>query len=391
MLHQVGYRRRRTGTRSILHRASISRDGRPLRRPGRGPGLEERVRRRRVGPRAHDPVAHAGLRLPRRDPLRRRHAWPTSRATPWVVPNAICMHEEDFGIGWKHVDLLTGHHEVRRSRRLVISHIATVGQLRVRVLLVPVPRRQHPARGEAHRHHVAPRACRPGETDPRTPRSWPRAWPRRCTSTCSAPGSTSTSTGPTNRVEEVEAEVAAGRARQPVGQRLPGPAPRCCERESAAQREVEPGDQPVVAGHQPERCATGWTSRSATSWCPPCRTPTLLARPESSVAQRAGFARHNLWVTPYAPDERRAAGDFPNQHAGGAGLPGVDRGRPGPRRHRRGALVHVRRHPPPPARGLAGHAGGVHGLPAHPVRLLRPQPGARRAALEPADHCAHEP
>ncbi|MGZ6999875.1 MAG: copper amine oxidase, partial [Acidimicrobiia bacterium] len=28
-----------------------------------------------------------------------------------------------------------------------------------------------------------------------------------------------------------------------------------------------------------------------------------------------------LWVTPYRPDERRAAGDYPNQHAGGDGLP----------------------------------------------------------------------
>ncbi len=54
---------------------------------------------------------------------------------------------------------------------------------------------------------------------------------------------------------------------------------------------------------------------------PTMSTPTLLARPESSVGRRAGFARHNLWATPFAAGERRAAGDFPNQHAGGAGLP----------------------------------------------------------------------
>jgi len=53
----------------------------------------------------------------------------------------------------------------------------------------------------------------------------------------------------------------------------------------------------------------------------PGSTPTMLAQPESSVGRRAGFARHNLWVTPYAEDERRAAGDYPNQHAGGDGLP----------------------------------------------------------------------
>jgi primary-amine oxidase len=46
-----------------------------------------------------------------------------------------------------------------------------------------------------------------------------------------------------------------------------------------------------------------------------------MAHPDSPIGRRAGFAQHNLWVTPYAPDERRAAGEFPNQHSGGDGLP----------------------------------------------------------------------
>ena len=37
------------------------------------------------------------------------------------------MHEEDYGILWKHLDMTSGRTEVRRSRRLVISSIATVG------------------------------------------------------------------------------------------------------------------------------------------------------------------------------------------------------------------------------------------------------------------------
>jgi primary-amine oxidase len=53
----------------------------------------------------------------------------------------------------------------------------------------------------------------------------------------------------------------------------------------------------------------------------PGAIPTLLADPASSIGRRAGFATENLWVTPYAPEERRAAGDHPNQHAGGDGLP----------------------------------------------------------------------
>jgi primary-amine oxidase len=41
----------------------------------------------------------------------------------------------------------------------------------------------------------------------------------------------------------------------------------------------------------------------------------------SSLRRRAGFLDHHLWVTPYDPGERYAAGEYPNQHPGGDGLP----------------------------------------------------------------------
>jgi primary-amine oxidase len=37
--------------------------------------------------------------------------------------------------------------------------------------------------------------------------------------------------------------------------------------------------------------------------------------------RRAGFTEHALWVTPYAPAELHAAGDYPTQSRGGDGLP----------------------------------------------------------------------
>ena len=37
--------------------------------------------------------------------------------------------------------------------------------------------------------------------------------------------------------------------------------------------------------------------------------------------QRAGFTNFHLWVTPYSPRERYAAGMYPNQSEGGDGLP----------------------------------------------------------------------
>ena len=37
------------------------------------------------------------------------------------IPNAVCMHEEDDSILWKHTELRTNKVEVRRSRKLIIS------------------------------------------------------------------------------------------------------------------------------------------------------------------------------------------------------------------------------------------------------------------------------
>jgi len=43
-----------------------------------------------------------------------------------LLKKAICMHEEDTGLLWKHVEYRNGHNEARRARELVISSIATV-------------------------------------------------------------------------------------------------------------------------------------------------------------------------------------------------------------------------------------------------------------------------
>ena len=45
---------------------------------------------------------------------------------PWEIKKAVCLHEEDAGIMWKHMEYRNGHAEVRRSRRLVLSFVATV-------------------------------------------------------------------------------------------------------------------------------------------------------------------------------------------------------------------------------------------------------------------------
>src|SRR6266540_7460244 len=54
-------------------------------------------------------------------------ALPTEGGEPREVANAICIHEEDVGVAWKHSDLFTGSAETRRQRRLVISTFLAIG------------------------------------------------------------------------------------------------------------------------------------------------------------------------------------------------------------------------------------------------------------------------
>ena len=116
---------------------------------------------------------------------------------PAMIANAICMHEEDYGIGWKHTDFRTEDVEVRRLRRLVISLDRHRRQLRVRVLLVPLHRRHDRVRGQAHgrdldrragagraaraRHAGRARACTGRTTSTSSACGW--TWPSTATRT----------------------------------------------------------------------------------------------------------------------------------------------------------------------------------------------------------------
>ena len=97
---------------------------------------------------------------------------------------------------------------------------------------------------------------------------------------------------------------------------------------------------------------------------------------------------HRAHAVGHALPRRRALAvrRLPEPQRARLGTGPVDRAGPADREHRRRALVRVRHPSPHPAGGLAGDAGG-HGLVlAQAVRVLRPQPGARR----PAGPSAHQ-
>lgn len=49
-----------------------------------------------------------------------------SKGEPYNVHKAVCMHEEDGGVLWKHVEYRNGMAETRRARNLVLQSSYTV-------------------------------------------------------------------------------------------------------------------------------------------------------------------------------------------------------------------------------------------------------------------------
>jgi primary-amine oxidase len=241
----------------------------------------------------------------------------TEQGDAYTVENAICMHEEDYGILWKHHDLFGGTDEVRRSRRLVVSFIATVGnyeygfywyfyldgsiQLEVKLTGIVSPMAFAPGEEPDFANVIAPGLAAPHHQ---------HLFCARLDVDVD---------GRDNTVFEVEAEPVDAGPDNPWANAFRQKSTPF-EHELEAQRDVNPATSRVwkIAN---ERSRNGLDQPVGYKLVPTMSTPTLLASRESSVGRRAGFARHNLWVTPYARDERRAAGEYPNQHEGGDGLP----------------------------------------------------------------------
>lgn len=241
----------------------------------------------------------------------------TEQGTPWVVENAICMHEEDYGILWKHHDLQGNTDETRRSRRLVVSSIATVGNyeygfywyfyldgnVQLEVKLTGI---------------ISSMAVPPGEVPEFASLVAPGlAGPHHQHMFCARLDLDVDGTA--NSVYEVEAERVAAGPDNPWSNAFRQVATRL-ETEKAAQRETNAASSRCWKIISSDR-KNALDQPAGYKLVPTMSTPTLLAHPDSSVGRRAGFATHNLWVTPYARDERRAAGDYPNQSGGGDGLP----------------------------------------------------------------------
>ena len=239
-----------------------------------------------------------------------------SAGEPVAIPNAICIHEEDVGVLWRHVEWRDGSGEVRRSRRLVISSFSAIGNydygffwylyqdgtIAFEVKLT----------GVLSTGGVAP-GVRPAH------------------GTLVAPGLNAMVhqhffnmrldldiDGLANGVDEVWTEALPPGPDNPHGNAF-SPRRRRFARELEARRRVDTASArwwEIVNPSILHRLGEPIGYRLL-----PGETTFAFAQPDAPVSKRAAFIREHLWVTPYRHDERYAAGEYPNLHPGGAGLP----------------------------------------------------------------------
>jgi primary-amine oxidase len=233
---------------------------------------------------------------------------------PQVIKNAVCIHEEDFGILWKHFDIFNGSSQSRRQRRLVVSFFTTVGNydygfywyfyldgaIECEIKLTGVLFTAATDGTNPYSAEVAPGLGAPVHQ---------HLFGARLDMAVD---------GQANAVEEVDFGGLPIGPDNPYGNAIVQTVTRL-GRESEAARRVDTTrgrTWRVVNTEVQNRYGkpVGYTLY-------PEAAPTLLADPESSIHARARFATNHLWVTRYEPSHRYPAGDFVNQHPGGAGLP----------------------------------------------------------------------
>ena len=228
--------------------------------------------------------------------------------TARMVERAICIHEEDYGILWKHHNGHSRNTEVRRSRRLVVSTFHTVGNyeygfywylyldgtIQMEVKLTGIVGVSAVEEGEERPEFaplVAPNVASPIHQHLFCFRlDFELDGPRNCVyevNTESQPLSDKNSDGTAFAANET-----------------------LLKSESNAKRNADASKArswKVVNHHRKNRLGKPVAYRIS-----PHVVPTLFARDESQVVKRAGFAKHNLWVTPYDESELCAAGDYPH-------------------------------------------------------------------------------
>jgi primary-amine oxidase len=233
---------------------------------------------------------------------------------PLVITNAICIHEEDDNLLWKHTNRF-GRVDRARSRRLVISSIATVGNYEYGYFWYLY--QDASWQFEAKLTGIVHTAGWIG--DERSPHSLPLG-----------EGVVTSGhqhffcarldldvDGPRNVAFQVDAVADPWGPANPDGTAF-RPSRVTFERESQAKAHV--------SSDRARRFRVENTGRrnrigDAVAYeLIPGENVLPMQQPDSGIRARARMLDHHLWVTPYRADERYPAGEYPNQSAPGEGI-----------------------------------------------------------------------
>ncbi len=239
-----------------------------------------------------------------------------SRGEPLTIRNAVCLHEEDYGILWKHTDRrFADKPEVRRSRRLVISSVSTVenyeygffwyfyqdGNIQFEIKLTGI---------------LSLRTLQPDEQSPFGTMIAPQLFAPIHQHFFNMRLHFDVDGGP-NSVYRVDVSAESPGRDNPHGNAFSAK-PTLLETESTAVGEVNTNlarSWKVV--NRGKKNAVG--EPVAYKFIPGDNCVPFASR-DAWWRKRAGFVDHHVWVTPFSESERYAAGDYPNQGSGGDGL-----------------------------------------------------------------------
>ncbi|MEM9099742.1 MAG: primary-amine oxidase [Pseudomonadota bacterium] len=234
-----------------------------------------------------------------------------------TIKNAICLHEEDMGVAWKHYDFRLDRVETRRARRMVISTIATVGNYEYGYYwylhLDGMIEFEMKATGI-----INTTACMPGQPGDHGIEVAPGVLGQIHQHTFCARLDMAVD-GDANTV--VECNTSA----DPVGPENPyGNAFRMVETvletETAAARKVDAASMRYWKFKSADK--TGLTGQPTAYKLIPTSAVTPFVSPDSPSGRRGGYTYKDLWVTAFDADQRFPAGEFVNASDGSDGLPG---------------------------------------------------------------------
>jgi primary-amine oxidase len=233
-----------------------------------------------------------------------------------TIKDCICLHEEDAGLAWKHFDVRTNRTEVRRARKLVISSISTIGNYEYASYwyLHQDGRVEYEMKATGI---INTSGCHPGQ---------PGKY-----GTEVAPGIVGhihqhvfcarldmEVDGPNNSVTECDTIALPMGPENPYGNAF-HVEERVLPSELQAQRDSDFDKMRYWRIVNPN--ARNWVGTPTAYKLEAGSAVRPFTDPDSPSGKRGRFIQHQVWVTPFDPEERFPAGEFVNQSDGSDGLP----------------------------------------------------------------------